>query len=625
MARGSLLGTADATLVNGAYKVAAASAPPDLSRIHERISNAYASSIATTGEIWGTAIAVAGKIGGQLIKQAKENRAAEPQWNQAPFEVKTASGEGGEIQNAEEGQVFAHTDMNNNVQPVKLQTTREAIREIRRQKFRVSMFGDSDLSREERKAERDRLNRKLDNIRASNSTFKTFETVMTKMLDDNNVNFKASTMYGLNKMNFANALLAKGKPLEDGSRAVMGYSEDGEMTFMYVNKFGEPIKDKDGKDITIKQSNIDELLVSKSAKRDGMNALFNPNDQYQKHKLPFDANPVGSWVEENVTDKNTFLDLAYYRSNNTSGSLASVLNGVTYNNNGEPIIGSTRLSAMIFGELNKLSDAEKAEFETDGKAGITASDFANGENYNKLVDKILSGDDLDLSSAILKSHLNIEAEGYHTKGVEAAARDRRTRAATKTGTGRDNQLQTSFGYQNRIRTDAFVNGIVSGKKKIIDLQGNEFELQPDGTYKSKLQNNDGSFVIRSKVEMIEANEMDVYYPDIYKSIVEGSKVEGGTVESPTVETKDYSDIINYDFIKMTEEDAEQYLKDNLPPGFTFDQYGIGDAIKVMYGDKSVKINLQPNTTGGEDKNIKKLLDFIKEVTNKSQQLIDKYS
>ena len=64
---------------------------------------------------------------------------------------------------------------------------------------------------------------------------------------------------------------------------------------------------------------------------------------------------------------------------------------------------------------------------------------------------------------------------------------------------------------------------------------------------------------------------------------------------------------------MTEEKAEQYLKDNLPTGFTFDQRGMGDAIKVMYGDKSVRINLQPNTTGGEDKNIKKLQDFIKEV------------
>ena len=79
------------------------------------------------------------------------------------------------------------------------------------------------------------------------------------------------------------------------------------------------------------------------------------------------------------------------------------------------------------------------------------------------------------------------------------------------------------------------------------------------------------------------------------------------------QTENYNDIINLDFIKMTEETTETYLKENLPEGFTFDQYGVGDAIKVMYGDKSVKINLQPNTTSGERKNIKKLQDFIKEV------------
>ena len=39
---------------------------------------------------------------------------------------------------------------------------------------------------------------------------------------------------------------------------------------------------------------------------------------------------------------------------------------------------------------------------------------------------------------------------------------------------------------------------------------------------------------------------------------------------------------------------------------------------LMYGNKSVKVNLQPNTTDGENKNIKKLQDFIKEVLGKGK-------
>lgn len=84
--------------------------------------------------------------------------------------------------------------------------------------------------------------------------------------------------------------------------------------------------------------------------------------------------------------------------------------------------------------------------------------------------------------------------------------------------------------------------------------------------------------------------------------------------------------VGFDFIKMNEENAEEYLKENLPEGFTFEQYGLGDAIKVMYGDKSVNINLQPNTTSGEKRQIKKLNDFIKSVNVLSaEDLIKKYT
>ena len=72
---------------------------------------------------------------------------------------------------------------------------------------------------------------------------------------------------------------------------------------------------------------------------------------------------------------------------------------------------------------------------------------------------------------------------------------------------------------------------------------------------------------------------------------------------------------------MTEGDAEKYLKENLPDEFSYEKYGLGDAIKVKYGDNSVNINLQPNTTSGEREQIKKLQDFInKQLSGKVSDL-----
>ena len=52
MATGSLLGKADTTLVQAAYKASAAGAPPDLSGIHERLALAHSKTMKSIGDVW---------------------------------------------------------------------------------------------------------------------------------------------------------------------------------------------------------------------------------------------------------------------------------------------------------------------------------------------------------------------------------------------------------------------------------------------------------------------------------------------------------------------------------------------------------------------------------------------
>ena len=72
MATGSLLGRADTTLVQGAFKASAANAPADLSGIHERLAQAHSKTMKSIGDAWVKGIGAAAKVGGFLMMQAKE-------------------------------------------------------------------------------------------------------------------------------------------------------------------------------------------------------------------------------------------------------------------------------------------------------------------------------------------------------------------------------------------------------------------------------------------------------------------------------------------------------------------------------------------------------------------------
>ena len=272
--------------------------------------------------------------------------------------------------------------------------------------------------------------------------------------------------------------------------------------------------------------------------------------------------------------------------------------------------GKSELSRELYDELKKL------DFDGDGEADAT---FATPQNYKALVDKINS--DSQLKKEVIAKTVSA-VSGKHA--FETMQR------LTFEPVWKQRGFKNEGDYLKSLNPDGLTSPTIQGYEYIKfgndNLTGNValkvlndmptgrvIDPQNDDVYNWK---GDGWYFD----DKLVAKNNDAFAKDVLQ--VRDQRFYG--IPNPTTTNennklqKPVNDIINYDFIKMTEEDAENYLKNNLPEGFTFDQYGIGDAIKVMYGDKSVKVNLQPNTTGGENANIKKLQDFIKEVLGKGK-------
>ena len=261
------------------------------------------------------------------------------------------------------------------------------------------------------------LNRIKDNTNNSNRRFAEFNEVLKSQLQGGNINMNASGMYGANKMNFANALLNKGKPLIDGSKAVQGYDGDGNMVFMYVDKNNRPIK-SGGKNLTLAEGDVGSLLVQKSPSRPIVEALFDKDaiKRYQTKteygdKVHMDA--IEKVVKEQVTDstnpKETFLDFAFMPTYGKN-TLADEIHNVKYNN-GIPIIdpeNPTTLAGVFIGALNGISGDYSKEnphpYDMDGDGDFDAEDWGTEENYIALARRALSGNELDISIPLLEMH-----------------------------------------------------------------------------------------------------------------------------------------------------------------------------------------------------------------------------
>lgn len=468
---GGLMGRADATLVGAATKAAAANTPKDLSRVHERMAKSYAATAKNTGQIWSKAIATIGQVGSALINKAKVADPESPDWNQdMQFETKPSKidfrgeemqmdpkqmegrpivtelpGQDG-VEVRIDGQTdilqgndieipsYTHKDINGNTTNFKPQTTGQFIDGLREMKLNVGKDDGLNPStglkytRQEKREEKRRLDGVMENVRKNNVEFAASKQNLLAGLSQEGMNINASGAYNLPGMLFAQAMVAEGQPVAqkdpefaayDGARAIQGYTDNGDMIFTYVDKFGVPFKSKDGDNMTIGKDDLNSLFVPKSPKRAVFETLVDPTfiRQGAAKGYSFTNNQanIKKVINEQVTDKNTFLDLAFHHGFNTQGSLSDSLHGVEYDDNNSPIIVQTQLSGRFIQAVNDLSNSE--QYDQDGDGRFDGGDFATQENYIALVKQALSGEDLELGKMLLREHYEYNAKNIYNEAV----------------------------------------------------------------------------------------------------------------------------------------------------------------------------------------------------------------
>ena len=454
----NLSGRADATLVKAATDAEMAGVPVDVSRIHERISKSHAAMTASVGKSWAGALKSIGKIGTALVQKAKDKKddIGEPFGN---VDVDAREGETSVDTSAteEESEIvseslvsevpivdeatgfqalyeFNHVDKDNNPSTIAVANTEQYIETLRDNisglpderkaglkeidALGVQEGWSSEKIKSERKQfklkhkERKReLNRIKDNTNNSNRRFAEFNEVLKSQIENRNINFTASGMYGANKMNFANALLSKGKPLADGSKAVQGYDSKGNMVFMYVDKNNRPIKSGD-KNLTLAEGDVGSLLIQKSPKRSFVEDLFDDDaiKRYQnktKYGSEVHINAIEKVVKEQVTDKETFLDFAFMPTYGKN-TLANVIHDVEFDKDGNTIDLTSDLANEFINALGSIKGDYSKEnphpYDTDGDGDFDSEDYDTEENYMKLTQRVLSGDELDISIPLLEMH-----------------------------------------------------------------------------------------------------------------------------------------------------------------------------------------------------------------------------
>tara|TARA_R110002167_G_scaffold198057_1_gene401143 strand:- start:408 stop:2006 length:1599 start_codon:yes stop_codon:yes gene_type:complete len=480
----SLSGRADATLVKAAKDAAMANVPKDTSKIDARISRSNAALAASTGALWSKVITEVGAIGNKLIDNAVKNKnnptvAFENNKGSKPEEFKKIEPginqsdiKGLEITpkdiTSEEPSVkannfvadqwqelpgkFTHLDADDNPSSITVANTDEFAEKLRNDIYGISenrkkqikeINANQDLSSEEKKirkrkirldakSKKQRLLGVKETMKTSNIRFAEFDQSLSTLLNEDLVNLQASGIYGSNKVKFANALQNKGKPMKDGSKAIQGYNDSGELVFTYVDKNNKPIKNN-GKNITLAAEDVESLLVRKSPKRPIVDGLIDVKQIQRNFKFGFDGieNKISRGVELEVQNKDTFLDLAFYRSEGTSSSLADALHNVKYSN-GVPVVEPNGLSEVFISALSSIKSSKENPhpYDQDGDGDFDKKDYNTEENYLKLTKKALSGEDLLFSKSLLTQHYKLEAEKYFNDAVNANNKTVKNKANT---------------------------------------------------------------------------------------------------------------------------------------------------------------------------------------------------
>ena len=631
----SIMGQADTTLVNAAYRMGMANVPKDLSGIHNKMGDAFAAGMQKMGAGFGALAGAAINKGIELAEKAKEdednnalggfkNDGNDSFGNKVKGffgkigdfveDVFDGGGIGGKApiekgDNDTENDTKSYSDeytlknSNGNETIVKSMSLEENMEDIRIGIGQVRKdFKDGTITKQEKREKIEALKERRETAKRSAVSFSTTKAIIDDHLKNGNFNNSPSNM---KYADFLKAIQANGEPdAKTGNKAIQGFDDQGNMMFSYVNSKGELIKDEYGNNISITSGQAKNLIttvydkgrtvieeIGINSDKNGSTAAWTTNDDAAtKHKV---NTIVGN-------DVNNFNDLKAYPVRGVVGGKESTATLEGYLNGAD--LSASDLTDQMWSVLSQDSSLlAKIGVEDKNNDGLDKGDFATPENMKKLVDAVIRHDNpgfnLQTSKSILAEFVNSQAKSLHDNKWNASPLNKNS-ANFVTPPGKTPGTEKEREAANRINTfnSVFKEGggtvpLGSGDElNIINRNGTytiERTFVKDGETDPQTQN----ISIDKAYELISKNDgrraIDVFGSDIYNKF--------GNVG------------LNLSKIKLPTDDNEMMgaLKQLTFPGkenFSYDTDMLdGNNINIKYVDPKDKSNVIEKTFKTSDK------------------------
>lgn len=543
----SIIGQADATLVNTAYRMGMANVPKDLSGIHNKIGDAFAAGMQKMGAGFGALAGAAINKGIELAEKAKEdednnalggfkNDGDDSFGNKVKGffgkigdfveDVFDGGGIGGKAP-IEKGDNDTKNDTksysneytlknsNGNETTVKSMSLEENMEDIRIGIGQVRKdFKDGIITKQEKKEKIEALKERRETAKRSAVSFSTTKAVIDDHLKNGNFNNSPSNM---KYADFLKAIQANGEPdANTGNKAIQGFDDKGNMMFSYVDSKGELIKDEYGNNISITSGQAKNLIttvydkgrtvieeIGINSDKNGSTAAWTTNDDAAtKHKV---NTIVGN-------DVNNFNDLKAYPVRGVVGGKESTATLEGYLNGAD--LSASDLTDQMWSVLSQDSSLlAKIGVEDKNNDGLDKGDFATPENMKKLVDAIIRHDDpgfnLQTSKSILSEFVNSQAKSLHDNKWNASPLNKNSKNFV-TPPGKTSGTQKEKEIANAL---ASFNSLVEEKnfdEPITVGEGQALKLVDKGNGKlgvELMDKDDNGFVTRSTISIDQAYGM----------------------------------------------------------------------------------------------------------------------